>query len=381
MTKMIKMSLIAATAVTGMTSVATAQPLEEAIKGVDVSGYVDYRREYKSTEGVKSADINEYSVNVTLTSKVNDIVKATVSAGFDEVQTANTGTTGVAGDTTAALSVDQAFFTFNLGKATVMAGKQSIPSVFVDQADTVKQGDGLVAQYGVSDALTVVGAHFTNTNFAFEAKTTELVAVGKVADLSYEARYNTTDVVAAEADRLFFKVGAKVAGVSLAGTYASASQDGANGNATKYDDSSVMSLSAAANVASAKITGIYFAADKSGTNTATDVAIDGDNDSQAHVKLWQLSTGAIANKGSGIALIGDMPVADQLTARLAYGMATDDKGRANAADIDYTETLVALTYKMSKNFSIHGRYSMLNKETTGTDATTDYSRIQVKYTF
>ncbi len=50
MTKMIKMSLIAAVAVTGMTSAANAQNLEDAIKGVDVSGYVDYRLENKSVE-------------------------------------------------------------------------------------------------------------------------------------------------------------------------------------------------------------------------------------------------------------------------------------------------------------------------------------------
>ena len=40
---MIKMSLIAAVAVTGLTSTVSAQPLEDAIKGVDFSGNLRYR--------------------------------------------------------------------------------------------------------------------------------------------------------------------------------------------------------------------------------------------------------------------------------------------------------------------------------------------------
>ncbi|MFZ9659957.1 MAG: major outer membrane protein [Arcobacteraceae bacterium] len=59
MTKMIKMSLIAAVAVTGMTSAVNAQNLEDAIKGVDVSGYIDYRLENKSISGSDTIDFNE----------------------------------------------------------------------------------------------------------------------------------------------------------------------------------------------------------------------------------------------------------------------------------------------------------------------------------
>jgi hypothetical protein len=404
MTKMIKMSLIAATAVAGMSSVATAQNLEDAIKGVDVSGYVDYRREYKSTEGAKSLDVNEYNVNVTLTSKVNDIVKATVSAGFDETQTGNTGTTS--GDGVAPISVDQANFTFDLGATTVIAGKQSIPSAFVDKIDTVKQGDGIVVLHKVSDALTVAGAHFTNNNIGSvygsstdtakdmvgagilvtgaNTKTTELIAMGKVAVVDYAVHYNSTVLGSAqtvgptEADHMFIKLGADVSGVKIGFKHATASTDSSAG--TKWDDASVTALSASTKLASASVSATYFTADKSGANAKSDVALDGDNDAEAHVKVWQLSTAAISNEGSGFAIGGSMPVADKLTAALTYAMATDDATSARA-DIDYAETLVSLTYKMSKNFTLHGRYSMLDKDTGATDKTTDYSRIQVKYTF
>ena len=39
----IKMSLVAAVAVAGLSSTAAATPLEEAIKGVDISGSIVYR--------------------------------------------------------------------------------------------------------------------------------------------------------------------------------------------------------------------------------------------------------------------------------------------------------------------------------------------------
>jgi reverse gyrase len=160
------MSLAAAVAVAGLTSTVSAKNLEDAIKGVEVSGYIDYRKEYRAQENGGSFDVNEYSVNVTTVTKVNDMVTATLSAGFDEVVLDNVdatlGTTRTSPadlDQSATVGVDQAFFTFNMGMATVMAGKQNIPSVFVDQSDTVKQGAGVVALVKAADALTVAAAH------------------------------------------------------------------------------------------------------------------------------------------------------------------------------------------------------------------------------
>ena len=77
-----------------------------------------------------------------------------------------------------------------------------------------------------------------------------------------------------------------------------------------------------------------------------------------------------------------MPVAQNVTASLTYAQATDDNAEATTHhDVDYTETLAQLTYKMSNNFTVHGRYSVLNTDTGTTDTDTKYSRIQVRYTF
>ena len=74
--KFAKLSLVAAVAVAGFTT-ANAQPLEEAIKNVDVTGSVVYRyNDYNNdVKGKESGQTNNYKVALGLASKVNDDVK------------------------------------------------------------------------------------------------------------------------------------------------------------------------------------------------------------------------------------------------------------------------------------------------------------------
>lgn len=82
MRKISKISLVAAVAVAGF-STANAQPLEEAIKNVDVSGSVVYRYDNShneasggnTTRGNGDSGINKYKIGLNLSSKVNDYVK------------------------------------------------------------------------------------------------------------------------------------------------------------------------------------------------------------------------------------------------------------------------------------------------------------------
>ena len=81
MKKIAKISLVAAVAVAGLTT-ANAQPLEEAIKNVDVNGSVVYRyNDYSNNiaPGTGATDSasqsNNYKVGLNLSSKVNDDVK------------------------------------------------------------------------------------------------------------------------------------------------------------------------------------------------------------------------------------------------------------------------------------------------------------------
>ena len=76
MRKISKISLVAAVAVAGF-STANAQPLEEAIKNVDVSGSVVYRYDSfnnsEATSGGITSGKNNYKIGLNLSSKVNSI--------------------------------------------------------------------------------------------------------------------------------------------------------------------------------------------------------------------------------------------------------------------------------------------------------------------
>ena len=80
MKKIAKLSLVAAVAVAGLTT-ANAQPLEEAIKNVDVSGSVVYRyNNYDNDNTANNPDsdndaTNNYKIGLNLASKVNEDVK------------------------------------------------------------------------------------------------------------------------------------------------------------------------------------------------------------------------------------------------------------------------------------------------------------------
>ncbi|MCI0501412.1 MAG: major outer membrane protein, partial [Epsilonproteobacteria bacterium] len=167
MTKMIKMSLIAAVAVTGMTSVASAQNLEDAIKGVDVSGQLRYRYDDAKNNLTKvSTQTNEYTMQLNVSSKVNDMVTANVKVEALGVNATNNGgahaTTDQSGDRDVTLSVTKANFAANLGVATIIAGKQSVPSPFVDNSvDDTTRGTGAVALIPAGP-VTIAAGYFNN---------------------------------------------------------------------------------------------------------------------------------------------------------------------------------------------------------------------------
>jgi hypothetical protein len=373
------MSLAAAVAVAGLTSTVSAKNLEDAIKGVEVSGYIDYRKEYKSQDvgtGVATAtdnDINEYAVNVTAKTKVNDTVSATVSMGFDEVQTSNASATSKDGDPS--LNVSNAYFTFDMGMATVMAGKQNIPSVFVDQVDTAKTGAGVVALVKASDALTVAAAHFTNTNIvAADTKTTELVAMGAVGPASYAVNYNMTDINGQESTRYSVNAGFKAAGVKLDLRHSSAEVDAAAGLTS--DATTLTKVVASAKMGPVGVVAGYAMTNDTTGQTAarTSLAIDGDNDAKVDFKVWQLSLAKYDDAQAY--LVGVDATLAGVNVGVKYAAATIDGN--GAADTDASETLVSATYKMSPNFTLHARYSVLEMDGK-TD--TDYSRLQAKFTF
>jgi len=439
MTKMIKMSLIAAVAVTGMTSTVCAQPLEEAIKGVDVSGMLRYKYDdLQTTEKATGAQddktsnqYNNYRLDVNTKAKVNDTVTANVTVGFTNTGNGANLADNVEGE--ANLAVRNANFTFALPVATVIAGKQSIPGPFVDNTvDDISRGTGVVALVPAGP-VTIAAGHFVTHNvtttglddaealalvpvaktatvaqvLALGAATgaevntvisnhikagnaTELAVLGTAGGVSFDVWYaNVTDVLTG----MSYGAKAAVAGINVDARYSTMDVSDAydallNANHGLNGKSSLLKVVASTKVGAASLKAGLATTGKHNGTGANRIAIDRDNDAQSDLKLWQLSAGELADTtafviGAGMEVMPSVTVtADYLT---ASGEISDVAVGDPKIDIDASELLFGATYAMSKNFSVHARYSMASVKYSEPGDTDEEEktrgRLEVKYTF
>lgn len=195
MKKIAKISLVAAVAVAGLTT-ANAQPLEQAIKGVEVSGSVVYRYNDYNNDTSKdslvggdgrnaagervdpntvSKSSNNYKVGTNVAAPVNDFVKINTRflvannagefAGADG--TAGGLDTQADGDSNVDVELSNAYFGFTgIKNTTVNAGKQGLttPWTVATQIDGNEQtGTGLLALSTLGN-VTLAAAYFNQTN-------------------------------------------------------------------------------------------------------------------------------------------------------------------------------------------------------------------------
>ncbi|WP_419774547.1 porin [Halarcobacter sp.] len=170
MKKFAKMSLIAALAVAG--TAASAQPLAEAIKNVDVSGTVAYRyNDYEENTGGldDSSSTNYYKIAVSLKSKVNDDI--TANTRFIVGNSANAGVVGLDthndGDANVDVSLSEVNFTYTgIANTAITFGKQGLATPFTLHRDAMgdeQTGTGILAQTNVGP-ITLAAAYFNQTN-------------------------------------------------------------------------------------------------------------------------------------------------------------------------------------------------------------------------
>ncbi len=172
MRKISKISLVPAVAVAGL-SPANAQPLEEAIKNVDVSGSVVYRyNNYDNSEKSDSrTDTNNYKIGLNLSSKVNDYVKfnsrfivgSKTTGDFASLNAKRDG----GADGQADVSLSNAYFGLTAIPNTVVnIGKQGLTTpytVAVDINGNEQTGTGILA-LSTFGPVTAGAGYFNNTN-------------------------------------------------------------------------------------------------------------------------------------------------------------------------------------------------------------------------
>ena len=402
MKKIAKLSLVAAVAVAGLTS-ANAQPLEEAIKNVDVSGSVVYRYNDHNdndlgSQANPSSSTNYYKVGVNLSSKVNDDVKfnSRVLVADDSGDFAAGGLDTQSGnDANPTLSLSHANFAYTgIMNTTVTVGKQGLTTpwtVALDSDGNEQTGTGILALSTVGP-VTLAGAYFnqTNLNNSGDVKGTlnslantnagnnDIATVGAIATLGAV----TLDAWYLDMNQVFdsYTVGAKVAdevsGIKLGGEarYSSVNAD----DLTTDNAGGKIVLTADAGLVDAKVA--YGWTDKEGGIVALD------RDATTSLIGWNLWLNDKTDADYWQAVLG-FDILSNLNLSANYGNLQYIAAANSTTDIEEEEVYAQLSYKMSKNLNTYARYGTYTKETTAQGAATVENnddvrgRLQVEYTF
>lgn len=426
MKKIVKMSLVAAVAVAGLTT-ANAKPLEEAIKNVDVSGSVVYRYDDSSSDAINGVQntndqTNKYKVGLNLKSKVNDDValstRFTVNSGFAGFDTA-TGN-----DTDVNVQLSQVYFGYTgVKNTTVNVGKQGLATpwtVATDINGNEQTGSGVLALSTVGP-VTLGAGYFNQTNlnesgnFSSTGSGTSLNLLNKIAGSSNgqgnNSGANDIAVLAALANvgpvaldawyldmsdifdtyTLGAKAGLDVSGIALGANvrYTALSLDrNANATAAGVTDANdehdmiQFALTAKAGIVDAKYA--IAKTDKEGGVVALD------NDASGSIQGWSVNPLGKADATFHQAVLGVQALdslhvsANYVTVK--YNGSNSFAGTAGTSatlDEQETEIYAQLVYKMSSNLTSYVRFGTEERETDGAKATElDYKgRLQVAYTF
>ncbi|QNK85379.1 major outer membrane protein [Aliarcobacter cryaerophilus] len=430
MRKISKISLIAAVAVAGF-STANAQPLEEAIKNVDVSGSVVYRyNNYDNQQPTPSnqTETNNYKIGLNLSSKVNDYVKfnsrflvgtKTDFASLNSSKEAGRNN----GDTEADVSLSNAYFGFTAIPNTVVnVGKQGLTTpytVAVDINGNEQNGTGILA-LSTFGPITAGAGYFNATNLQDSGNGAGVTLANRTANsvtVDHKAVIqNGYDMYVAtvQGDLDFVKLEAWYAGMqntfgsyTLAATSKLDLAENANlGLEARYvnlqfnnrvskdvlsltsDDNSMIRLAVDGKFSIVNARLAYTMTDKDGGLTALDQ--DAKNTSLG----WFITSNGIADADYFQGALG-VDILDNLNFTANYGYLKADKAGAgkttlntlaNGAlvngDLKQQEVYGQLTYKMSKNLSTYLRYGNFEQKIGGTKGIDqDAGRLQVAYTF
>ncbi len=406
MKKFAKMSLVAALAVAG--TAASAQPLAEAIKNVDVSGTVVYRyddRQYN--DDFQSSDLskNSYKIGLTAKAKVNDDVTAVTrflvagtDGGFAGLDYTNQG------DQQVDVSLSNVYFSYTgIANTTVNVGKQGLTTpwtVAVDSDGNEQTGTGILALTNVGP-VTLAGAYFNQTNLGESATQDSasgdakldgtsvkglltgdenVITVGAMANigpvaldawyLDMQDTFDTFTVGAAakfDLDAVKLSIGARHTQLDF-------EKDFANADLDDQELTKIM-LGLKAGIFSANVN--YGWTDKDGGLVALD------NDAKTGMQGYTVQLNGVSDAEYLQVKVGAQ-LLPSLNLSVNYHQLdkdkNDDLGRGE--DLTDKELYLQASYQMSKNFGGYIRFGENEYEQeTGDDKEGTIGRLQVQYSF
>lgn len=160
--KLIKLSLAAVVAAGAMTTFASAAPLEEAIKDVEISGLARYRfynqSDYKNyPDG--GHERNRFSGLLNITSPVADNLKFGISLATDGNDYPRNGASSSGG-----VNVDKFWFQYAVNDFIVKVGKMEIPTPWTQAGFAGTRGNGILGLFTGLENWTFAAAYFNQTN-------------------------------------------------------------------------------------------------------------------------------------------------------------------------------------------------------------------------
>ena len=167
--KLTKISLATLVALGAFSSVASATPLEEAIKNVDLSGFARYRYTNTHNKDTEQSDVakkskanHQFRMVTNFKAAIDDnffgvigLRYNSVDGSGDNAKTDNTDGTDKT-DTTKTFNVHQFYLGYKIGGTTITAGKQVIGSYFTDDA----VGTGVRVENKDIEGLTLTALAF-----------------------------------------------------------------------------------------------------------------------------------------------------------------------------------------------------------------------------
>jgi hypothetical protein len=401
MKKFAKLSLVAAVAVAGLSTSASAVALEEAIKGVDVSGYVRYRMTNTDDNTATTNDntLNEYKIWTNVKVPVNENVKANVgflvlgttgdetSATLDDSMQDSEGKNYGDGDSSVEVKVKNANFTYTVGKTSVTVGKQSLAATPVTN-DAAGTGALALSTMG---PVTLAAGYFVNSQATILSSNNVEIAPGVELDLK-DSGHAADDIATVAAiasmgpvnaqawyfkvedvlDSLVFtQVDAKFGPASVMAQYAVSKTVDALGNL----DGSFTGMKASVDLGMAKVCAGYTT--RGDLADAAPVTLE---DDAAYIDAGEQTDNAEMTSGKDTMFLKASTTIGKIGLGAEY--ISSEQEVANASDTEVTETILRASYAMSKNFNVSTYYSMMETDVAGTaTADSDQARLEVKYSF
>ncbi len=388
MKKFAKMSLVAAIAVAGTT--ASAQPLAEAIKNVDVSGTVAYRYNDYEEKNINddSESTNNYKIAVNLKSKVNDDVTANTrfiigAAGGDAASLRNHGTDTAAGngDQNVDVTLSEVNFTYTgLANTSITVGKQGLATPFTLHRDAMgneQTGTGILAQTNFGP-LTLAGAYFNQTNLnvnvgemsnSLDLDGSENVVVAgailNIAGITADAWYvDLQDVL--DAYTIGLSASYKISEVSL-NPYARYTALELNGTS---DDNKLWKVGMRAQMGIFGAHLGYGKTDDEGGVTSLDYSA-----ATGYDEHWRVT---LSGQKDADVIYADVnaQVTDTINLSLNYSDLDND-----STDTQETEIYGQVKYDMSSNFYTFVRFGQYEVDQAGDDIDSSIGRVHVQYSF